>query len=98
MHLHVAQGHALLGEGHSETACGLLGAAFDLLGGLAMDEAHPGFQEMSCAASLLSHRVRSWPVSRPAPICLAVEMQVSEPSAQRCHGHIPASWPSQPNA
>ncbi len=62
MHLHTSQGYALLGAGGSEAACGLLGAAFDLLGGLAMDEAHPGFQEMSRAASLLSHRVRFRPV------------------------------------
>ena len=54
-----AQGHALLGTGNNKAACTLLGAAFDLLSGLAVDEAHPGFVEMSRAASLLSHRVRA---------------------------------------
>ena len=55
------QGHALLGAGGNEAACRLLGTAFDLLSGLAVEEAHPGFVEMSRAASLLSHRVRPSP-------------------------------------
>ncbi len=58
-----AQGNALLGAEDNEDACTLLGAAFDLLNGLAVDEAHPGFVEMSRAASLLNHRA-----SLPMPI------------------------------
>lgn len=53
-----AQGYKVLGAGQNEAACSLLGAAFDLLSGLAVDEAHPSYAEMSRAASLLSHRAR----------------------------------------
>ena len=53
------QGHALLGIGDHKAACSLLGAAFDMLSGLVVDEAHPGFGEMSRAASLLNHRASS---------------------------------------
>ena len=72
------QGHASLNAGDNEAACVLLGSAFDLLGGLAMDETHPGFQEMSRAASLLSHRVRlkipaQFDGPTPAPRLLTID-------------------------